>query len=183
MKLVPFLKIAIRDMKRVAALMPSSKYAVRRISRLLPERLDNVLEYGPGDGAVTRAILGKMSPSGRLLAIETNHDFVTCLNQIGDKRLRVIHGQAGQAADFARQNQLEGFDAIVSGIPFSLLPPARRREIAAMTRDLLRPGGVFLVYQTSSMMERYLKEDFRVRTQIEPLNVPPYFIMRAVRRE
>jgi len=183
MKLVPFLKIALRDMKRVGAVMPSSKFAVRRMSRLLPKSLSAVLEYGPGDGTVTKAVLEKMPPTGRLLAIETNHDFVTCLGQIGDRRLTVAHGQAQQAVEFARRNGMEGFDLVVSGIPFGLLPHALRQEIVAMTRDLLKPGGTFLVYQTSPLMVRYLKKDFRVKTQIEPLNVPPYFIMRAVRRD
>jgi len=183
MKILPFLKIALRDMKRVGAVMPSSKYAVRSIMRSLPSGFSSVLEYGPGDGILTRAILAKLPPSGRLLAIETNHDFVTCLNKIGDPRLTVLHGQAERAAEFARQEELSGFDLVVSGIPFSMLPSALRREMVAMTRDLLNPGGTFLVYQTSPLMVRYLKRDFRVKLRIEPLNVPPYFIMKAVRRD
>ncbi len=183
MKIIPFLKIALRDMKRVGAVMPSSKYAVRRITRSLPANLENVLEYGPGDGAVTRAILAKMPASGRILAIETNHDFVECLNGLGEPRLKVVHGQAQQAVDLAREQGQTGFDLIVSGIPFSMLPHAVRQDLVSMTHDLLKPGGTFLVYQTSPLMARYLKKHFRVRIQIEPLNVPPYFIMRAVRRD
>jgi hypothetical protein len=46
-----------------------------------------------------------------------------------------------------------------------------------MSHRLLRPGGVFLVYQTSPLMAGYLKKKFAVTTAIEFRNVPPYFIM------
>lgn len=181
MGLIPFLKTALKDMRRVGAVMPSSRFAVRRILRQVPADARFALEYGPGDGVLTRELLKRLPPDGRILAIETNDEFVGCLRRIQDSRLTVVHGDARLAAAFARQHGFAGFDLALSGIPFSLLPGELRRDIVSMTHDLLRSGGVFVVYQTSPLMVPYLKRQFGVKTSVEPLNVPPYFVMRAER--
>jgi len=182
MDIFSFLKVAIRDPWHVGAVMPSSSFAVRNIMRRVPKDMGTILEYGPGDGVLTKVLLKMLPADGRLLAIETNSDFVDSLRSIDDSRLIVVHGDARQADEFAREHGLSDFDLAISGIPFSLIPSGERMELVSKTRGLLRQGGVFVVYQTSALMRSYLKEVFSVRTFIEFLNVPPYFIMRAVRR-
>ena len=163
--------------------MPSSKSAVKRILRAAPSGAKTVLEFGPGDGVVTRALLARMPADGRLLAIETNHEFVECLRRIDDPRLTVVHGDARAAGTWAVENGIAGFDLAVSGIPFSLLGDATRRDLVALVDRLLRPGGTFVVYQTSLLMRRYLRKVFRVRVSIALKNVPPYFIMKATKHD
>jgi phospholipid N-methyltransferase len=183
MNIFSFLKVAAQDPWHVGAVMPSSSFAVRNIMRRVPKNLRTILEYGPGDGVLTKVLLEMLPVDGRLLAIETNQEFVDSLREIKDSRLIVVHGDARQADQFAREHGLSGFDLAISGIPFSLISAAERTDLVSKTRDLLRPGGVFVVYQTSVLMRSYLKKVFSVRTFIEFLNVPPYFIMRAARRD
>ncbi|HTM67796.1 MAG TPA: methyltransferase domain-containing protein [Candidatus Binatia bacterium] len=180
MKIIDFLKLAARDL-RIGAVMPSSRWAVHKIMDRVPDRLTNVLEYGPGDGVLTKRLLDRLDSQGRMLAIETNPTFAALLAKIEDPRFTLVHGDATVAADFAKEHGLSAFDLVISGIPFSMLSDATRRKVVDMTWDLLRPGGIFLVYQTSPLMVPYLKRRFKVRTSMELRNVPPYFIMQATK--
>lgn len=180
--ILPFLRVAMRDI-RVGAVMPSSSYAVRAILSRLPERFGRVLEYGPGDGVLTRALLERLDDDGRYLAIETNDRFFASVSAFGDPRLETVHGNALAADRFAEERGLGGFDLVISGIPFSLFPQEERHRAVAMTHRLLRPGGIFLVYQVSPLMRPYLRKAFAVSTAIEPRNIPPYFILRAVKEQ
>jgi len=181
MNIISFLKVAVRDL-RVGAVMPSSRWAVAKIMARVPDRLKTVLEYGPGDGVLTRRLLDRLDSTGKLLAIETNPTFIAALQKIEDARFALVMGDATVAADYAREHGLADFDLVISGIPFSMLSDRTRRDVVAKTYDLLRPGGVFLVYQTSPLMVPYLKKKFAVKTTMELRNVPPYFIMQAVKK-
>ncbi len=161
--------------------MPSSRFAVRNIMRFVPYGIKTVLEYGPGDGVLTRHLLARLPADGRLVAIETNGSMCSEVKAINDPRLVLVNGDATQAADIAARLGFHRFDFVISGIPFSMLPTETRRSTARMTHELLVPGGVFLVYQTSPLMVSYLKNHFDVHTAFEPRNVPPYFIMRALK--
>jgi phospholipid N-methyltransferase len=182
MSLFSFLKTAVRDPIRVGAVMPSSSYAVRRILAQFPGDFKYVIEYGPGDGVITREVLKLMPAGGRLLAIETNGEFIDALRQIDDKRLILVQGDARRAADYAEAYGFGRFDLAFSGIPFSMLTSADRHAVVDMTHGLLDDSGTFVVYQTSPLMVPYLSRKFRVKTSLEPLNVPPYFVMRAAKK-
>jgi len=181
MRIIPFLKVASRDL-RIGAVMPSSRFAVRNILRFVPPDTKNILEYGPGDGVLTRQLLEQLPPDGRLLAIETNPTMCSEVSAISDSRLILIHGDATRASEYATEHGIENFDLVISGIPFSMLPPRVRQGTAKMTESLLSPSGTFLVYQTSPLMLPYLKNYFDVQVAFEPRNVPPYFIMCARKR-
>lgn len=179
MSLSAFLQVALRDLKGVGALTPSSKYTIQKALSQTPSDLNYVLEYGPGDGVITRELLKRLSPDGRLLALETNGEFVEKLNGIPDARLLVVEGKAQEAHRHAKQQNIPAFDLVISGIPFTYFSPDERAELVSRTSELLRPGGVFLVYQYSPLMLPYLKREFDVKTVYEPRNFLPYFIMRA----
>ncbi len=181
MGLIDFLRVAAKDPLGVGAVMPSSGLAVRRIVRCLPDQVRTVIEYGPGDGVITRQLLDRLPPDGRLLAIEANHDFYRRLLAIDDPRLTLVLGDAREARAYADREGFGPFDAAVSGIPFSMLSAAERESVVNATHELLSENGVFLVYQVSPLMRKPLKARFAVRTYFAPFNVPPYFIMRAAK--
>lgn len=180
MSLASFLSVAARDI-RVGAVMPSSRHAVRQVLAAVPAGASRIIEYGPGDGVITRRLFERLSPDGRLLAIETNERFTAGLSSISEPRFSLVHGDARRAVEHAAALGLGQFDAAVSGIPFSLLSDADRREVVDMTHGLLRSGGAFVVYQTSPLMVPYLRRRFGVSTKLELRNIPPYFIMKAVK--
>lgn len=181
MNALQFLKTATRDF-RVGALAVSSKYAIRRILLELPLDSRYVIEYGAGDGVITKEILRRLPQDGKLVAIELNPDFIHDLKKIGDPRLSVVCGDiVGLSTDLPSLG-LPRIDAVVSGIPFTFLSPRQRRDIVFHTHAALAPEGVFIIYQFSLLLMPILRRHFReVRVSFEIRNFPPYFIMRAQR--
>ena len=73
---INFLKIAFRDYKRVGAVTITSKYTIRRVLRALKPEYKYIVEYGAGNGAITREILNTLPPDGKLVAVELNDDLI-----------------------------------------------------------------------------------------------------------
>ncbi|MGI8610867.1 MAG: methyltransferase, partial [Sphingomicrobium sp.] len=73
-------------------------------------------------------------------------------------------------------------DYVLSGIPFSTLPPGVGQAIAEATAKVIRPGGAFLVYQFSPKVVEFIKPWFeRIERGFEWLNVPPASLFWAWR--
>src|SRR3546814_1102277 len=72
---------------------------------------------------------------------------------------------------------IHGFDAadyVLSGLPFSTLPPGVGPAIAKATFETLRPGGAFLVYQFSPKVKDFLTPHTdHIDHAMEWRNVPP----------
>jgi phospholipid N-methyltransferase len=71
---------------------------------------------------------------------------------------------------------------VLSGLPFSTLPPGVGAEISAATSRVIRPGGAFLVYQFSPKVLDFIKPVFeRIERGFEWINVPPATLFWAYR--
>ena len=171
-----FLKGFIKHPVMVGSVIPSSK-------TLIDKMLDPVdwancklfVEYGPGVGTFTQHILERLAPDAILLAIDTNPDFTAYLNsKFRDSRLRAVTASAADVRDLMEGFGFDEADYVVSGLPFSTLPPGVGPAIAEATADALRPGGAFLVYQFSPKVLEFLSPHFdRIDRGFEWRNVPP----------
>lgn len=173
-----FLKTMIKDY-RLGAVTRSSRFVIRRVADnlCLNGGTPTVVEYGPGDGVITREALTRIKDGGQLIAIETNPDFVRILGDIDDPKFQL---RSMGVEDWLEQGEVDTADAVFSGIPFTFLTPAQRDRIVRDTHALLKDGGVFVVYQNSLLMRPYLQKYFsKVTTSFEPRNFLPYFVMRA----
>ncbi len=143
------------------------------------------VEYGPGVGTFTRTILDRLHPDAILLAIDLNLDFAAYLDsQIDDPRLRIVHGSAADVARFIAEAGHRQADYILSGIPFSTLPAGVGEKICVETRNALRPGGAFLVYQYSNRVKSLLAPVFgAVDEKTEWRNIPPCRMFTAVKSQ
>ena len=181
-----FLRGFVRNPAQVGSVIPSSHRLERRLVReagIADARM--VVELGPGTGGTTAAFLHAMSPKSRLLAIELNPDFYGHLRaSLKDSRFLLGLGSADRLEDFLASNWLPAPDAIISGIPFSTMPPEVADRIAANVARLLRPGGCFVAYQVrahvADFMTRYLGPP---RKQWEWVNVPPVRVFTWVKPE
>ncbi len=176
-----FLKTALRNYE-VGAVMPSSSFVVKRIIRKLPHHSRAcIVEYGAGDGIITKALLEHMPRDGKLIAIETNPHFVALLKKIHDPRLRIIQGDVLNICKDLSELKLPRIDAVISGIPFSFFNSSARHIIAKQTFSKLSEHGRFILYQVSPLMFPYLKRYFKkkIDLSLEVRNFPPYFIMVA----
>ena len=162
--------------KMLGSLIPSSRFLVNHVlSEVDWKRARVFLEYGPGVGTFTTEILRRMRPDAVLVALETNSDFVQFLRaRLRDERLHVIHGSAADARAALANLKLGRADYVLSGIPYTTMPPELREAILRTTHEVLDPNGAFLVYQFTRTVLPYLQQVFdSVSQDFEPLNVMP----------
>jgi len=179
-----FLRGFVRNPAQVGSVIPSSRWLEQRLVRqagIADAR--TVVELGPGTGGTTAAMLQAMAPAARLMAIELDPDFHQHLNAtLDDPRLILELGSAERIADFLKAHHLPAPDAIVSGIPFSTMPPEVSSRIAAAVAQVLRPGGRFVAYQVrahvAGFVAPHLGEPDR---QWEMVNVPPVRVFTWVK--
>lgn len=166
----------IKHPKMLGSLIPSSRFLVNHLlAKVDWSRARVVLEYGPGVGTFTTEILRRMRPDAVLIALETNSDFVRFLRgRLRDQRLHVVHGSAADADAALAQFELSQADYVISGIPYTTMPPGLRDVILRKTHSVLHPHGTFLVYQFTRAVLPFLQQVFGfVDQDFEPLNVMP----------
>ncbi len=170
----------LRNPSGIGSVIPSSRFLERRVvetAGVTHARL--VVELGPGTGGTTRAILKALSPASTLLAIEINPEFVSYLKACPDPRLSVYPGSAdhlrealacgnGRCAPGTRP------DAVISGIPFSTMPPEVGRRILRTIWDCMAPGGRFVAYQVMNRVAELAPDALgSPDVKVEFLNIPP----------
>jgi phospholipid N-methyltransferase len=181
-----FLRGFFKNPVMVGSVIPSSR---RLIDKMLgPVDWPNTklfVEYGPGVGTFTRIILDRLPEDARLVTIDTNPEFTAFLKEsIDDPRLIAITASAADVEKVLEERGLPQADYILSGLPFSTLPPGVGDAIGAATARAIRPGGAFLVYQFSPKVRDFIAPVFdRLDRGFEWVNVPPATLFWAWRNE
>jgi phospholipid N-methyltransferase len=171
-----FLRGFIKHPVMVGSVIPSSKVLIDKM--LEPVDWANCrlfVEYGPGVGTFTEHVLQRLAPDATLIAIDTNADFTRYLRRkFADSRLFAVTGSAADVRPIMADCGFAQADYILSGLPFSTLPPGVGTKIAEATAEALRPGGAFLVYQFSPKVREFLSPHFdRIDRGFEWINIPP----------
>jgi phospholipid N-methyltransferase len=179
-----FLRGFIKNPVMVGSVIPSSAKLINRM--LAPVDWANAkvfVEYGPGVGTFTRPILDRLAPDATLIAIDTNGDFTDYLSEaIDDERLLPVTGSAADVEKVLADRGFPHADYVLSGLPFSTLPPGVGDAIGAATARVIRPGGAFLVYQFSPKVRDFIAPVFeRIERGFEWVNVPPATLFWAYR--
>ena len=179
-----FLRGFIKHPKMVGSIIPSSRILISKM--LAPVDWANTkvfVEYGPGVGTFTRPILDLLGPEATLVTIDTNPDFTAYLkNSIDDPRLVAVTGSAAEVEKILADRGLGKADYVLSGLPFSTLPPGVGDAIAKATSKVIRPGGAFLIYQFSPKVRDFIAPFFeRIERGFEWVNVPPATLFWAYR--
>lgn len=178
-----FLKVAAMSENKTGALARSSRFVVRAVLKLIHGRkLDQIVEYGSGDGVMTVELLKHLSIKGRLLAVEVDPKFLKMLRKINDPRLVVIESTMENVARNLEEYGFDKVDLVISSVPFSYLSKPDREEISKLTKESLAPNGMFIIFhQYSSIMARPLRKFFsHVKVDFEPRNFLPCFIISAM---
>jgi len=171
-----FLRGFLKNPVMVGSIIPSSRVLIDKM--LSPVDWENTklfVEYGPGVGTFTRPILEKLGPDATLLTIDTNPDFTRYLREaIDDTRLVTVTGSAADVEKILADHGHGSADYVLSGLPFSTLPPGVGDAIAEATSNVIRPGGAFLVYQFSPKVRDFIQPHFApIKRGFEWVNVPP----------
>ena len=180
-EILAFLRGFLRDPAGVGSVIPSSRFMERRIVRFAQVgQAKVVVELGPGTGGTTRALLKAMPADSKLICIEIDQSFVDMVEKIDDPRLIVHKGSAEHIADVVKEHGLKKPDVVVSGIPFSTMPPELGRLIIQRVHGALDPNGTWVAYQLRPAVAEFSNPVFGEpeRKEFEALNVPPYRLYR-----
>jgi len=161
---------------KIGWLLPSSRFLVNDVLKQIDwDEARVIIEYGPGVGSFTAAVLERMRADAKLVALETNPEFVRFLsNSLHDPRFHLVQESAAEIDSVLAHLGVSQADYVISGIPFTTLPDRLRDTIVRKTHSVLRPNGSFLVYQFSSSVLPYLERVFgQVSRDFVFLNIIP----------
>ncbi|NJS40726.1 MAG: hypothetical protein HC783_18935 [Rhodobacteraceae bacterium] len=168
-----FRRRLLQNPKQVSALAPSSRFLARAMAEGLGPKTGRVVEFGPGTGQLTRAILAAGVAPTDLALFELDQDFVTHLRH--DFPGVAVHHLG---ADRAHEVVDPGVGAVVSGLPLLSMPAAVCQAIVAAAFRILAPARP----TSSSPMARSIRSPAVVMDQlglrVEPgrkiwANLPP----------
>src|ERR1044072_2994247 len=133
-----FLKRFLQRPLQVASIIPSSRTLIRRVAAKMDFSQPRIIaEYGPGEGCHTREIVRRMHPDSRLILFELDPEFAQHLQEQfrNDRRVTVLNSDACQLSEELAQRGHSHCDYIVSGIPFSILAPEKKRDLLRRTSE------------------------------------------------
>jgi phosphatidylethanolamine/phosphatidyl-N-methylethanolamine N-methyltransferase len=126
--------------KAVGAIIPTSSVTARRMASVVnPASGLPVLEIGPGTGVITRAILARGIPAGKLYLVEYARGFVEHLRR-NFPDVNVIQGDAFDLTGALGEDAPKQFDSVISGIPLLNFPVERRVAYIEDLLDRVPPG-------------------------------------------
>ncbi len=166
----------------VGSAFPASRHLVDRL--LAPvdwSRTKLAVEYGPGTGPLTRAILARMPADARLISLDVSSAFIRHLRRtISDPRLIAVAASASSIREIVERRGLGSADLIVTGVPFSTLPAREGGRIMRESANILGPNGLLLAYQMRTAIASLLTDHFaNVRKSFVWRNIPPCHLYQA----
>lgn len=148
-----FLQEFVRRYHTTGAVLPSGRALASSLCRHVGapgSAPQQILEVGPGTGAVTSTLVQRMRPQDRVCLIEVNDAFVDCLRDA--LRTKAVYRAVANRCDLVhgRVEDLPGdgtYDVIVSGLPLNNFTVDDVRGILTQFSRLLRPGGVLSFFE------------------------------------
>jgi phosphatidylethanolamine/phosphatidyl-N-methylethanolamine N-methyltransferase len=178
-----FLRAFFKDRHTIGAVAPTSRGVARRMARLGDvQSARSIAEFGPGTGAITFSLLEALPADSRIWAFEVYTPFVEHLQrEVTDPRFTLLERSAADIEDVRQREVPDGFDAVISSIPFSLIGPDTTRQILRAVARSLRPDGVFVALQYHpTFLRPFLLEEFaQVRRNPYLWNIPPTLLLTA----
>lgn len=167
--------------KDVASVTPTSRFCIHTVCKPIDFSKDIILvEYGAGAGVFSKYVLERMTPDSKLILFETNDLLYKKLLEIRDSRVEFFRKSVERVTELLDGATIGRVNYIISGIPFSFLDEPEKKSILDQSKTILKEGGAFLAYQTSSHLKKPLQETFgNVETEWEWRNIPPMTVYRA----
>ncbi len=204
---VAFIREFIRHPGRIGAIAPSGRALAAAMVRGIDfNNAHAVIEFGPGTGVFTKAMLDAMpydwldpvqtrrsgNGKGRFIAIEFNDKMAAAVQKLYPEA-KVYNDDAGNVEAICRKEGIEPgtVDAIISGLAWTSIPEQPRKRILEATHRVLKPGGEFrtFTYQASMLVRsawvfrKMLRQTFK-DVQVGRVvwrNMPPAFVYRCIK--
>ena len=163
----------IKDPIRIGSVADSSRWLAEKMVEC-SDLSGHILELGAGTGPITKEILRRLPDQRALTLVEMDPHLATTLRD----KFPLAH-LLQQDAEEALSTSTQSYSAILSGIPFAVMNPAKRARLYQLIKHHLAPGGTFVMFQYSTSSEKSLRALYgkeRVETHFVPLNIPPAFV-------
>ena len=183
MSTLSFLREGLRNLGTTGTITRSGPALCRAaIDRIDFTTARTIVELGAGDGVITRHILDRLHPDGRVIAFEVSEDLCADMRAIGDPRLIVAQDSAEHIRKWLDRAGADLADHIVSAIPFAALPADLGQRIVQAAHDNLRPGGCYNQVHYSLKTKDYYRRAFgHVEARRVYLNLPPAWVLYCTR--
>lgn len=173
---------SLRHFRTIGSVTPSSGFLIEKMLKGIDfESAGVIVEFGVGNGCITKEILKKLNVDGRLISFEINDEFCRIIStEINDARFILIQKSAEEITNELYRLGIEKVDYIISSLPLTFIPELSLNNIFVQSKNLLSSNGVFLQYQYSLANYSDLKKYFnRVIKKIELRNIPPAVIYQC----
>jgi phospholipid N-methyltransferase len=183
------LKQFIKNPGTIGALCPSSPALCKAmVSDINISWSRNVIELGPGTGAITYSILETIRPGTNFFTIELD---VTIYEEFKKRfpHVKIYNDSASNMAKIIKTQGMDKVDTIISGLPWASFPYSLQREIMHPILESLRDGGYFTTFAyiqgvfipSARRFRKILTENFSsVETsRVIWSNLPPAFVYRC----
>ncbi|MEM6720517.1 MAG: rRNA adenine N-6-methyltransferase family protein [Bacteroidota bacterium] len=177
-----FFREAIRDIKTSGTIVPSSRFLTKRMVKHIDfANVKVIVEFGPGNGIITKEILKRIQPHTKLIAFEINDRFFESLEKIKHSQLIIEKVSAEEISSVLKKHGFDQVDCVVSSLPFTNIPAEISDRILSNTYAAMEKNSVFVQYQYSLTYYKKLKEVFNdnVKLSFEAFNIPPAFVYIA----
>lgn len=136
-----FRRRLLKNPRQVSAIAPSSRTLARAMTLGLGPTSGPVVEFGPGTGRFTEAILARGVPPEKLTLFELDEEFVDHLRQ-KFPGVTVHQLPAQEAANLVAP----GVGTVVSGLPLLSMPEGVRQGIVGAAFAILAPRGRYVQF-------------------------------------
>lgn len=181
-----FCRALVSDMGHLGAIAPSGTALAELITSEIRHDSGPVLEFGPGTGVFTRALLANGVREEDLTLVEYRPDFAKLLQQYFPEA-RVLRMDAGNlhTQDLFRNGSV---GAVVSGLPLLNMSPRKVVSILAGAFGYMRPCGAFyqFTYGPRCPVPRTFLDRLGLRATClghTLANFPPAAVYRISKRE
>jgi phosphatidylethanolamine/phosphatidyl-N-methylethanolamine N-methyltransferase len=184
---MPIFREFLRHPFLTGAVAPSSPRLARAMTDGIGlESASVVVELGPGTGAITDVILGRVNPRARLVVVEANRALADGLAfRYRGQPVQVLHDSAANLPRLVPWP----VDVVVSGLPWTVMPAQQQRRLLDAVAKALGPEGRFSTFAyahaawapSARRFARELAERFSIveRGAVVWPNLPPAFVHRA----
>jgi phospholipid N-methyltransferase len=180
-----FFWAAVKNPLQVSTVFATGPTASNTLTDAIPAGAGGaVVELGVGTGAITQTLLGKISAPERYIGLELNTELLEFVKE----RFPQLRFENDSAENFPKYLDGQPVSAVVSSLPWTLMPNQAVTGTLDAIHKTLTENGVFATYMTLHVLatpagrrfQEQLKERFsRLESKIVIENLPPAKIFIA----
>ncbi|MCC9600030.1 methyltransferase domain-containing protein [Stieleria sp. JC731] len=188
---IAFLKEFAKSPTKVGAIAPSSPGLVHAMVDSFDwDSVRGVVEFGPGTGVFTEAVVARLHPEARFVAIERSPEMVS----IARKRCpeaNIVEDSVTNLDAICDQAGIGQVDAVLCGLPWASFPESLQREIMDVTLGRMADNAHFatfaywqgVVLPAGRRFSKLLRSSFSKveRSHTVWRNLPPAFVYRCAK--